>query len=205
MEALTYTALAIAILAYGLVSARAERSIFSAPMVFVVFGFLAGHAALGVVEIRLDDEVVKVIAELALILILFTDASRIDLRLFIREHRIPVRLLGIGFPLTALLGAAVAVWMFDALSLWEACLIAIVLAPTDAALGQGRGEPPAAVPAPERWITPDEELVPEAVGEALAAALGINATPTFVIGDQLIPGAIDLDALKQLVAQARAS
>ncbi len=40
---------------------------------------------------------------------------------------------------------------------------------------------------------------------ALAAALGINATPTFVIGDQLIPGAIDLDALKQLVAQARSS
>ncbi len=40
---------------------------------------------------------------------------------------------------------------------------------------------------------------------ALAQALGINGTPSFVIGDQLIPGAVDLDALKQLIAQARAS
>jgi protein-disulfide isomerase len=40
---------------------------------------------------------------------------------------------------------------------------------------------------------------------ALAASLGINGTPTFVIGDQLIPGAIDLDALKKLVTLARSS
>ncbi len=39
----------------------------------------------------------------------------------------------------------------------------------------------------------------------LARALGITATPTFVIGDQLIPGAISLDDLKKLIAAARAS
>ena len=40
---------------------------------------------------------------------------------------------------------------------------------------------------------------------ALALALGISGTPSFVIGDRIVPGAVDLDALKQLIAQARAS
>jgi protein-disulfide isomerase len=38
---------------------------------------------------------------------------------------------------------------------------------------------------------------------ALADALDIGGTPTFVIGDQLVPGAIDLARLEQLVVQAR--
>ena len=41
--------------------------------------------------------------------------------------------------------------------------------------------------------------------QALAQALGITGTPSFVIGDKLVPGAIELDALRQLIAQARAS
>lgn len=40
---------------------------------------------------------------------------------------------------------------------------------------------------------------------ALAEQLGINGTPGFVIGDQIIPGAIDLETLLQLVAEARQS
>ena len=37
----------------------------------------------------------------------------------------------------------------------------------------------------------------------LAQALGVNGTPAFVVGDQLIPGAVQLPQLKQLVARAR--
>jgi protein-disulfide isomerase len=37
----------------------------------------------------------------------------------------------------------------------------------------------------------------------LAQNLGINGTPAFVVGKQLAPGAIDYDALKRLVAEAR--
>ncbi len=40
---------------------------------------------------------------------------------------------------------------------------------------------------------------------ALARALGIKGTPSFVIGDQLIPGAVSLDALRKLIAQDRSS
>ena len=38
---------------------------------------------------------------------------------------------------------------------------------------------------------------------ALANALDIRGTPGFVIGEHIVPGAIDLDALKNLVADAR--
>ena len=38
---------------------------------------------------------------------------------------------------------------------------------------------------------------------ALAKALDIRGTPGFIIGDHIVPGAIDLDALKELVADTR--
>jgi protein-disulfide isomerase len=38
---------------------------------------------------------------------------------------------------------------------------------------------------------------------ALASALGVRGTPAFVVGHQFVPGAVDADALKQLIADAR--
>jgi predicted DsbA family dithiol-disulfide isomerase len=38
---------------------------------------------------------------------------------------------------------------------------------------------------------------------ALAQELGITGTPTFVIGGQLVPGAVSLEVLKGLIARAR--
>ena len=43
-----------------------------------------------------------------------------------------------------------------------------------------------------------------AANTALAQSLGINGTPAFVIGSQLVPGAISLDDLQKLVDQAQA-
>lgn len=37
----------------------------------------------------------------------------------------------------------------------------------------------------------------------LTQALGLNGTPAFIFGDQLVPGAIELDQMKELVAQTR--
>ena len=37
----------------------------------------------------------------------------------------------------------------------------------------------------------------------LAKALDISGTPAFVIGDEIVPGAIDLASLKQMIATAR--
>jgi NhaP-type Na+/H+ and K+/H+ antiporter len=52
------------------------------------------------------------------------------------ELSVPLRLLGIGLPLTLLAGFLVALFVFPQLSWSEALLLAVILAPTDAALGQ---------------------------------------------------------------------
>jgi NhaP-type Na+/H+ or K+/H+ antiporter len=79
---------------------------------------------------------VRALAEATLALVLFSDASRIDLGRLRREVGVPVRLLGIGLPLTIALGVAAAAPIFGELTLAECLILAIVLAPTDAALGQ---------------------------------------------------------------------
>ena len=53
-----------------------------------------------------------------------------------RGASVPLRLLGIGLPLTIALGALAAAVIFGELTFWEAVIIGVVLAPTDAALGQ---------------------------------------------------------------------
>jgi protein-disulfide isomerase len=49
---------------------------------------------------------------------------------------------------------------------------------------------------------PDIDRILKANGN-LAEALDIRGTPGFVIGDEIVPGAISLDALKQLIDAAR--
>ena len=67
---------------------------------------------------------------------LFADASRIDFGALRRGFPVPVRLLGIGLALTIALGALAAGVIFDVLTFWEAVILGVILAPTDAALGQ---------------------------------------------------------------------
>ena len=78
----------------------------------------------------------RTLAEATLAFVLFCDASRIDLGQLRREVGLPVRLLGIGLPLTIALGAVAAAAIFGELTVEEAVILAVVLAPTDAALGQ---------------------------------------------------------------------
>jgi hypothetical protein len=68
--------------------------------------------------------------------VLFSDASRIDLVALRRQYVVPLRLLAIGLPLTIVAGALAGVAVFGQFAFIEALLLAIVLAPTDAALGQ---------------------------------------------------------------------
>ena len=85
-----------------------------------------------------SGETVKLLAEATLAVVLFGDASRIDLRaLCDRSTAVPARLLGIGLPLTIVAGFARRVARARIDWRWpEALLLAVVLAPTDAALGQ---------------------------------------------------------------------
>ncbi len=105
-------------------------------MVFVAGGILASDKALGWLDPGIDSESVRWIAEATLTVVLFSDASRINLGALRREYVVPLRLLAIGLPLTIVAGALAGVAVFAELALIEAVLLAIVLAPTDAALGQ---------------------------------------------------------------------
>ncbi|MHC4433281.1 MAG: cation:proton antiporter domain-containing protein, partial [Planctomycetota bacterium] len=136
MDTSAFAVIALFILTFGLVSGRIQKTIISPPMVFVLFGLLVSNRVLGLVEVGAENAFIQTLAELTLVLVLFTDASRIDLRLLRREHDLPIRLLSIGMPLTIISGALLAALIFHVLTFWEAFVLGVILAPTDAALGQ---------------------------------------------------------------------
>jgi sodium/hydrogen antiporter len=136
MDTSALFAVALGTLGFALISRRAESGMVTAPMAFTAFGFLMGSAVLGVIEPQLRSAGLQAVAEITLVVALFTDAARIDLRRLGREHDVPLRLLGIGLPLTVIAGTGLAMLMFPELGLWPAALIGVILAPTDAALGQ---------------------------------------------------------------------
>src|SRR5215469_18674064 len=105
-------------------------------MVFTAVGLLVGSKTFDLVNLSPNHEPVKLLAEATLAVVLFGDAARIDLRALRDEFRLPARLLGIGLPLTIAAGLLVALVLFGSMAWPEALVLAIVLAPTDAALGQ---------------------------------------------------------------------
>ena len=128
--------LALALIAVATVSKRIAGTPITPAILFVSFGLLVGPEAIDGIDLSSTSSTVRALAEATLALVLFSDASRIDLGKLRRDISVPVRLLGVGLPLTIALGALAAGVVFDALSFWEAVIVAVVLAPTDAALGQ---------------------------------------------------------------------
>jgi NhaP-type Na+/H+ or K+/H+ antiporter len=129
-------AIGFAVLAFSLVSGRLKGSYVTLPMVFILFGLVVGNGGLQLIDAPVSHGAIHVLAEITLALILFSDAARIDLRLLLSDHDLPARMLAIGMPLTIALGTFVG-WVLPlGLGLAEAALLAAVLAPTDAALGQ---------------------------------------------------------------------
>ena len=127
---------AVALLAYAAVSGRISGTSLTAPMVFTACGLLFGTEVLGFIDLNPLGDDVQTLAEATLAVVLFSDASRIDLRALRGEAAVPARLLGIGLPLTIVLGFVLALPLFGDLGWAEALLLAVILAPTDAALGQ---------------------------------------------------------------------
>ena len=136
MDASGLVAFALLLLAYAAVSRRLSGSVVTAAMVFVAGGIVVSDEALGWLDSTIGSETVRWVAEATLTIVLFSDAARIDLASLRREYVVPLRLLAIGLPLTIAAGALAGVALLGELVFIEAVLLAIVLAPTDAALGQ---------------------------------------------------------------------
>jgi NhaP-type Na+/H+ or K+/H+ antiporter len=124
------------VLVFGLFSKKLQGTPITLPIVFTGFGWLIGTAGLGLADIDPGHAVIHTIAELTLILVLFSDAARIDLKRLLADHDLPLRLLTIGMPLTIIMGALIALSIFPEISWPMVLLVATMLAPTDAALGQ---------------------------------------------------------------------
>src|SRR5262249_11249684 len=118
-----------------------------------------GNKGLGWIDLGSGSESVRLLAEVTLTLVLFADASRIDLRALRREYTVPLRLLGIGLPLTILVGWGLAGGLFGSFDVGGALLLAVILAPTDAALGQA--------------VVTDER-VPSRIRQGLNVESGLN-------------------------------
>ena len=129
-------ALALILLGFAAISRRIEGTSITAPMVFTAAGLVVGVEALDLVHPAATGIEVKTLAEATLAVVLFSDASRIDLKALRRTLGIPARLLAIGLPLTILAGFVAGVAFLGDLAWAEALVLAIILAPTDAALGQ---------------------------------------------------------------------
>lgn len=148
----------LALAAVGLISRRIEGSSLTGPMLFTLLGFAIGPAALGLIDMPVTHGAIHLLAEVTLILVLFSDAASINLRELRRSLTLPLRLLLIGMPLTILLGTIAARFVLP-LQWFEAALLAAILAPTDAALGQA---------------VVSDKRVPLRVRQALSVESGLN-------------------------------
>ena len=168
--------LALLVFGFGLLSRRLGRGVVTPPLAFVGFGMLLAPQALATLGLTSPFEhlehlepTIHLLGEITLIIVLFTDATQMDLRALRKGFGLPVRLLAIGMPLTVALGAALAAPLVPGLGIWEMALLGAVLAPTDAALGQA-------------VVTSDD--VPLEVRQGLSAESGLNdgiAVPMVVI------------------------
>ena len=128
--------LAAFLLIYCAVAGRVEQSWISGPIVFTGVGLILGPDGLGVLHVNISGEGLRLLAELTLAMVLFTDAANADFSVVRRNLGLPERLLLIGLPLMIILGFLFAAIVFPSLETLELALVAAMLAPTDAALGK---------------------------------------------------------------------
>ena len=80
---------AVSLLAYASVSRRLDGTMITAAMFFVGIGLLVGPRWLDRLDAAPTGHGVRLLAEGTLALVLFADASRIDLRALRREYSVP--------------------------------------------------------------------------------------------------------------------
>lgn len=168
--------LALLILTFGIVSKRVERTIITAPMVFVLIGLVVSFFGIELLPEGPKAGLVKPFAELTLILVLFIDASTIDRSKLKLDRILPLRLLLIGLPLTMIMGSLIAIPLFPEIGTVALIMMALILSPTDAALGQA-------------VVT--SELVPIRIRQTINVESGLNdgiALPPILICFAILSG-----------------
>lgn len=119
---------------YALVAKRMSTTILTAPMIFICLGAVLSAGEM--VPPESAEILLHPVAEITLVILLFLDAAQTDLVALRRGHVWPGRMLGIGLPLSILFGTLAGLFLFPAWPIFAVALMAAIMAPTDAALGQ---------------------------------------------------------------------
>lgn len=137
------------LLIYSLIAGRFESRLINGPLLFLLMGWLLGPGGIELLSLSIDSDGIKLLAELTLVIVLFSDAANTNWQVLLANRSLPIRLLLIGLPLTLLAGTLFGRWIYPDLPLLELAILSTILAPTDAALGKAVVSNPA-VPAPLR-------------------------------------------------------
>jgi len=125
----TVFVLTLAVFCYAVVSDVVRRSYLAPALIFVIAGMALGSDTLDLIDIDPDTESFTVLAQVALTVILFNQAARLDLGALRRGRRVSLRLLIIGIPVSVALGTATALLLLPVLPVWEAVCLAVIVAP----------------------------------------------------------------------------
>jgi NhaP-type Na+/H+ or K+/H+ antiporter len=165
LDTFTLAVVSACVVVWSLVSGRLERWSISAPIAFMVLGLVVTHGPVHLIELNPHSSTILSLAEVTLALVLFTDASRVNLQHLRHDLGLPVRLLAIGLPLTIGFGTAAAFGILPGVGIWVAASVGAIVAPTDAALGSSIVE---------------DERIPRRIRRLLNVESGLNdgiATP----------------------------
>ncbi|MEM1312964.1 MAG: cation:proton antiporter, partial [Pseudomonadota bacterium] len=121
---------------YSSIAGALERLPVNGPLVFVAFGFALGPYGFGWFAGDMSSDGLRLVAEITLALVLFVDASRSDLKVLARYVELPQRLILLALPLVILLGIPTGLVIEGGLDLMSLAILAVIVAPTDAALGK---------------------------------------------------------------------
>lgn len=147
------------IFVYSLLTNAISKTILTLPIIFMVVGYLCSRPLEMLAEPEVLDEGKRLLAEITLVLVLFSDASRVRFKTLRQNFNIPLRMLVIGLPLTVGLGMVITYLLNPESGLAMALLTAAVLTPTDAALGQ---------------TVVSSEDVPESIRQTINVESGLN-------------------------------
>ncbi len=121
---------------YALLSNAIAKTIVTLPMIFTAIGYICSEPLDALISPEILNDGTRLLAEITLVLVLFSDASRVRFQAFKKTYSLALRMLSIGLPLTVLFGTVVVYALHPFGGLGVALLTAAVLTPTDAALGQ---------------------------------------------------------------------
>ena len=171
--AVSLITIAVILIVYSVVSKPLDGRGITSAMVFTAAGLAVGTSALDLVNIHIESLAAERFCELALVFLLFSDSTRIDLAGLRRQLSWPSRLLCIGLPLTIVAGLGAGLLVFPGLALASVFVLSTMVCSTDAALGQ-------------RVVS--DTAVPARVRQALDVESGLNdglAVPFFLVAVDL--------------------